>query len=154
MSEILLKEHNINVKPDMIADIAHQNEIYGYVQVTKPKITEQHAKRRLAWAQKYKNKSEHYWLTKCLFLDESKLKIYNDRLGGNCYVRSCKRNERLLPDNVGPKIKFDGGGLNIFASVCGYGFGELQFVNGILTGEKYTEIIENSLEPTFLFLDL
>jgi len=79
-----------------------------------------------------------------VFADETKIRLFDSKVGGNVYVR-CKKEDRLKPDNIIPVVKFGGDGINFWGCFSAHGMGILKKIDGTLTGEKYSKIIENEL---------
>ncbi len=58
-------------------------------------------------------------LDKLMFTDETKLRIFENQIGGNVCVK-CRRDERLEPHNVNDSMKYGGRGsfiLTLYESV-------------------------------------
>ena len=105
----------------------------------KAKLTKRKAQKRLSFAQSKTKWTQKQW-EQVVFSDEKKLRLFKANEGGNDYVRIAI-SERLKPNNVQPKVKFGGGGINFWGCVSKNGVGILKEIEGKLTGEKYKEIL-------------
>jgi hypothetical protein len=57
------------------------------------------------------------FLYNIIFTDETKLRLFENSLGGNVHVR-CRPEERLLPKNVNGRVKYGGGGICFWGCVA------------------------------------
>ena len=56
-----------------------------------------------------------------------------------------KANEEYSPDCILPTVKYYGGNVEVWGYFSRQGVGNLVFIDGILTGEKYKDILKNNL---------
>ena len=70
MSEEVSRTSGLNVSASTIRRALHANGLHGRVPRKKPHISTQNQKRRLQFAEKYKNKDKSFW-NNVIFFDES-----------------------------------------------------------------------------------
>jgi len=94
-------------------------------------LTPSKAKKRLAFTKKYKNWNETQWSKVFLWSDECR-KVYVKRTKESKYKRSVQK-----------MMKKFGGGTNVKIWGCfgNNNIGKIQFIDGIMTGQIYKEIL-------------
>ena len=137
ISLLLLSIYGISVSWQTVARRAHEKQIFGRKMLKKAKLTKRKAQKRLSFAQSKTKWTQKQW-EQVVFSDEKKLRLFKANEGGNDYVRIAL-SERLKPNNVQPKVKFGGGGINFWGCVSKNGVGILKEIEGKLTGEKYKD---------------
>jgi hypothetical protein len=55
-------------------------------------------------------------LEKLIFMDETKLRIFENSVGSNFNVR-CRKDERLKSENVNGALRYGGGGLTFWGCI-------------------------------------
>ena len=111
-------EYDIEVSRSTIKRRAHENGIRGYAPIVKPLLDEEKAKKRLTFAVRMKKvlKEDPDLLHYMVFTDETKLRVYEQQVGGNVSVR-CREGERYDPENVNGKVKYGGGGTTFWGCI-------------------------------------
>ncbi len=96
IKHILKEKHNIDVSVDTIIRKAGESGIKGYIPFEKPLLNKEKAKRRLQFARamKARLREDPQLLYKLIFTDETNLRLFENEIGGNVYVR-CRKDERL-----------------------------------------------------------
>jgi hypothetical protein len=74
-----------------------------------------------------------YLLEQLVFTDETKLRLFENQVGGNVHVR-CRPDERLGPQNVNGGVKYEGGYITFWGCINYYYMGCLYKLDGNMTG--------------------
>ncbi len=116
-------------------------DISSFVALKKPKLTAEHARNRLDFAQRHANLTLNDW-TNWAFSDESMIEL-------DC-AEGTKRflitpSQRLEPQFVHGKKQQGGGKLMIWSYIDYEGVGQLLFIEGGLDAQLYIEILKKTL---------
>jgi len=122
-----------------IRGVALKNDLQACRPLAKPFLTEDHIKLRLAFAEKYKDKTSHFWMN-VIFVDESYLRLFHN--DSRKRVRRHK-GEALQPDYLVPRFRHEGGGVMFWGCVSWYGVGPLVPIEGSVRGDTYKNLLSN-----------
>lgn len=117
--------------------------LHGRVSRKKPLVTPNQRKRRIEFARSHSSWSTQQWKF-ILWSDETKI----NRMGpdGKRFVRRPKRKE-FDPKYVSTVVKHGGGSINVWGCFSWNGVGPIHRIDGILTKEKYVDILKNVMLP-------
>ena len=131
----------IPVAPRTIRNILHHSGLRWYTSMNKPFLTKKMKLKRLDWCKKYATKPLDFW-EKVLFSDETMVSINLNSVQNKIrrFPWQSSLNPRLIRNTVKHPLTqmFRG----CFSSK---GVGSLQPIDGIMNGEKYTEVLSSNL---------
>ena len=108
--------------------------------VKKPYINKINRRKRLEYAKNYREKPLGFW-NKVLWSDESQFNLFGS--DGKIVVwRSPK--EEFVTECTIPTVKHGSGHVKCWACFSSSGVGTLTFIDGNMTGESSTEILEKN----------
>lgn len=137
-----LKENlNLNISITSIKSRIHESGLKGRVSRKKPYISPQNMKKRLAFAKQYVDQPMDFWKT-IIWSDESKFEFVSNKR--RKYVWR-KDGEAFKHKFLKPSIKHGRGSIMVSGCFSFHGVGRLAFVNGILNGQKYVDLLINNL---------
>lgn len=110
----------------------------GCVAAKKPRLTENHKRKRLQWAKERKLWTTNDW-RKILWSDESSFELWRTR--GRVWVRR-RKGERFLDECIVPTIKHGGGKVMVWGTMARSGVGSLTVVDGRLNAEAYIKLVK------------
>lgn len=136
-------ESNAGVGRDTVRKILKSVDISSFIALKKPKLTAEHARNRLDFAQRHANLTLNDW-TNWAFSDESMIEL-------DC-AEGTKRflitpSQRLEPQFVHGKKQQGGGKLMIWSYIDYDGVGQLLFIEGGLDAQLYIEILKKTVYP-------
>ncbi|CAK9810894.1 Transposable element Tc1 transposase [Anthophora plagiata] len=116
----------------------------------QPFISKINAKKRFAFAKQFKNKSPDFW-KKVIFIDESKfeLRCCNRRK----YVWK-KQGECFKSTVITPTVKYGGESVCVWGCFSANDVGNLHFIDGILTGARYVNIVQQNLQDSTIKMNI
>jgi hypothetical protein len=150
VKEIVNTEYEIDISRTTIKRRAHENGIRGYAPIVKPLLDKEKANKRLTFAIRMKKvlKEDPNLLYYMVFTDETKLRVFEQQVGGNVSVR-CREDERYDPENVNGKVKYGGGGITFWGCINYDRLGILHQFEENMTGEIYSkEILKSALKKS------
>jgi hypothetical protein len=122
----------------------------AYVRRTKPLLTVEHKKKRLAWAQAHKDWTVENWKS-VVFSDESKF----NRIGSDgrdfCWRRP---GEEFDPRFTKKTVKHGGGSVMVWGCLTAQGLGRLVRIEGNMDAKLYCEILKDDFLGTLDDLDI
>ena len=130
------QESKTNVSVQTVRRRLHEKGFKGCVAVKKPKLTDKHKKKRLAWEKERKTWSTKDW-SKILWSDESSFELWRTR--GRVYVRR-RPHEHYLDECIVSTVKHGGGKVMVWGTMAQSGVGSLTVVEGRLNAEAYIKI--------------
>lgn len=122
---------------------------FGRVAVRKPLLRPANRRKRLIFAQKYKNWTMDQWKS-VLWTDESKFELFGNKR--RQYVRR-KQGERFKSQCIAPTVKHGGGSVMVWGCFSYEGVGELVKIDGIMRKEHYHRILQQSAIPSGIGLN-
>lgn len=135
--------HDIRISVDTVKRRLRSFGLFGRLSVRKPLLRSQNKKKRLQWAQKYKN-----WTTEdfknVLWTDESKFQVFGSNR--RIYVRRL-HNEKMMPNCITPTVKHGGGAVMVWGGFSFKGLSPLYRIKGILEQKQYHSILVHKAVP-------
>ena len=110
----------------------------------KPCISNKNQAKRLAFARAHVGKPASFWKS-VLWSDETKINLFGSD-GHRKVFR--KTNEALNPKNILPTVKHGGGSVMVWGCFPANGVGNLEFIDGIMTGAVYVDILQRNLKDS------
>lgn len=146
----LKSDLNLPIQETQIRARIKEAGFAGRISRKRPFISKINAKKRLAFAKQFKNKSPDFW-KKVVFSDESKFELrccnrrkYVWRKQGECFKSTV----------ITPTVKHGGGSVCVWGCFSANGVGNLHFIDGILTGAGYVNILEQNLQDSILKMNI
>jgi transposase len=115
----------------------------GRVARKKPLLSKKNIKARYQWAKDHLDWTEDDWKN-VIFSDESPFQLFQS--GGRIFVRR-RPGEEFLPECMNPTVKHGGGSIQVWGAFSYNGVGPIYRVQGIMTGEKYRQILKTHMAP-------
>lgn len=117
--------------------------LHGRISRKKPLVTEKQRKKRIQFAKSHASWTANQWKY-IVWSDETKI----NRIGqdGARHVRRPK-SQAFRPKYVIPVVKHGGGSINVWGCFSWNGVGPIHRIEGILTAEKYVDILRDVLVP-------
>ncbi|CAK9829697.1 Transposable element Tc1 transposase [Anthophora retusa] len=140
-SKQLKAELNLPIKETQIRMRIKEAGYHSRVSRKRPLISKRNAQRRLAFAKQFINKPIDFWKN-VIFTDESKFELRSNKRRQLVWR---KVGESFKPSLITPTVKHGGGAVLVWGCFSAAGVGNLQFIEGILTGEKYVHILQQNL---------
>lgn len=125
----------------------------GYVsrvKKKKPMLTPSHMKRRIRWANEFRNFKLEDWKY-VVWSDETKFNLINS--DGKEYYWT-KNPGILTPDSIKATKKYGGGCLMIWGCMTWNGLGICKKIDGIMNADVYSKILREELMSSLAFYDL
>lgn len=119
------------------------NGLRGCTARRKPLLTDDHRKRRLAWAKKYAKWTAEQW-GKVIFSDESNFYLTGNQC--NKYVRRFP-GEEFKPYCLNLSVKHPLH-VMIWGCIMASGVGRIQIVQGMMNAKQYIEILQKTMLPS------
>ena len=116
---------------------------WAYRPTTKPLLTANHRRRRLEWAQRWRNLTVAHW-QHVIFSDESRFQLY--LVDGRLMVRRLP-GERFRPGCQAHRVQAGGGSVHVWGAFHNSAKSPLVLPDGYLTGVLYRGILQNTLVP-------
>ena len=132
------------VHPSTVRRALIRNGLHGRVAKRKPLLRKANKTKRLKFAKKHKNWSPIQW-EKLLWSDESKFEIFGTKR--RQYVRRRLGGE-LKVCCLQPTIKHGGGSIQVWGCISAEGVGDLVRVDGIMTAQRYKQILIHHAVPS------
>ena len=110
----------------------------GCVAAKKPKLTDNHKRKRLQWAKERREWVEDDW-SRVLWSDESTFELW--RTKGRVWVRR-RPGERFSEECIVPTVKNGGGKIMVWGTMARSGVGSLTVIEGRLNSEAYIRIVK------------
>lgn len=144
----VLKDLKKNVSPRTIRRVLVSAGYKSRVARRKPYISVVNKRKRMEFANQYKNKPNSFW-DKVVFSDESKFNIFQS--DGRIRVWR-KPNTELEKQNLVSTVKHGGGGVMVWGCMSSAGVGNLIFVDGIMDKRVYLNILKENLKNSAIKL--
>lgn len=137
----IVQESGKTLHPSTVRKIINKNGLHGRIPRKKPYISKVNRKKRLAFARKYVLKPPSFW-SSILWSDETKVNIF----GSDGHQKVWRRpKEALKNSNLRPTVKHGGGSVMVWGCFGAKGVGNLEFIEGNMTGVSYTGILNRNL---------
>lgn len=130
--------------PETVRNVLRKHNFNGRVARKKPFVSKINKKKRVMFANTYKNEDFAFW-SKVIFTDESKFNVF--RSDGRSYVWR-KPNEELRERNLRPTVKHGSGSVMVWGSMSAAGPGKLHIIEGIMDHKYYLNILRSNLAET------
>lgn len=135
--------YGVNVTARTVRNRLMEHGLYGRIARKVPLVTANQRKKRIEFSRSHQSWALNQWKY-ILWSDETKInRMGND---GQRNVRRPK-NAAFRPKYVLPKVKHGGGSINVWGCFSWNGVGPIHRIEGILTKEKYVEILEDVMLP-------
>lgn len=135
--------NNITVHPSTVRRRLICAGLKGCKARKKPLLTEKQRRNRLKWAREHKSWSVDQW-KRVLFSDESTFSVTNH--SGLQYVRR-RPGEAFKPWCITPTVKHPTS-VMVWGCMAASGVGRLDFVIGMMNGEKYIKTMHDKMLPS------
>ena len=135
--------NNVQVHPSTVRRRLIAAGLKGCKARKKPLVTEKQRRNRLKWAQQYKTWTVDQW-KRVLFSDESTFSVTNH--SGLQYVRR-RQGEAFKPWCITPTVKHPAS-VMVWGCMAASGVGRLDFVLGMMNGEKYIKTMQTKMLPS------
>lgn len=116
----------------------------GRVARKKPYLSKENMVKRKEFAKQYKDQPLEFWKN-VIFSDESKFELMNNKRREFVWR---KPGEAYKLKNLKPSVKHGGGSIMVWGCFSYHGVGKLVFIDGIMNGPGYIDILENNLEES------
>jgi transposase len=114
-----------------------------YVSRKKPLLKPEQMEKRLKWAEEHIDWTVEDW-KRVAFSDETPLCLFQSY--GRKFVWVFP-GEQYKPKNLNPTVKHGGGKIQIWGIFSWWGAGPLHWIDGIMDGEKYRQILIHHMSP-------
>jgi transposase len=137
----LKEELSVSVSAQTVRNRIHEHGFYGRVLRKKPFVSAKNKRARIKFAKEHISKDMSFWRN-ILFSDESKFNFHGS--DGRIFVWR-KPNEEFAPECTKGTVKYGGGNVKVWGCFSYDGVGELVFIDEIMTGQIYKEILQANL---------
>lgn len=144
ISKEISESSGTTVSASTIRRALHANGIHGRVPRRKPLISKTNQKRRLDFANKYKNKDISFW-NNIIFSDESKFEIFGKRKPAKIWRT---KNSEFAEQNLVSTVKHGGGSVMVWGCMAAGGVGNLVFIETTMNKMEYLNILKENLKPS------
>lgn len=132
------------VSSQTVRRVLKKNSFKAVTKKKKPLLTAVHRKKRLAFAEKYKEWTVEDW-KRVIWSDETKI----NRIGSDGKQWVWKQaGEGLIRREIQQTVKFGGGNIMVWGCMGWNGVGRLAEVEGRMDAEQYVNILEENLLPS------
>ena len=131
---------NIKICKQTIRNRIYESGLCGRKARKVPLISEKNARKRLAFAKKYKDMPESFW-QKIIFSDESSFKLYSNRRTKYVWRKS---GDQFKPGLTKPTVKYSKS-IMVWGCFSYSSLGSLVVIEGIMNAVKYKDINDNHL---------
>lgn len=135
---------NTDVSSSTVRRFLYKNGYRGRTARRKFYVSETNARKRLEFANTYRNKNYEFW-KRWIFTDESKFNIFSS--DGRVKVWR-KKNTELEKHNLLPTVKYGGGSVLVWGCMSAEGVGTLEIIDGIMDQYKYIGILKRNIRPS------
>jgi DDE superfamily endonuclease len=146
----LTKTYFPNVSHQTLARHLKDYGLVSRVRRTKPWISLAAQEKRRLWAIEHAGWTVDDW-KRVIFSDESKFMLFKSDGRQWCWI---KPGQALDPRFTKKTVKHGGGSLMVWGCVTAEGMGRLHWINGIMKGVDYIEILNNHLLGTLRYRKL
>jgi transposase len=144
------KKFNTSISRQTVSNCLTVNKIKCYKKVKKPLLTEKHREKRLLFSNTFSDFSFFDWKN-VIWSDECKFALSNTNRKEYCWKR---KSDPLKDTHIKKTLKFGGGAIMTWGCITSKGVGRLVKIDGIMTAEKYIEILADGLLGTLEDHDL
>lgn len=141
---------NLDVSRHTIARRLHGAGLKNCIASKRPFISKINKKKRYEFAKKYIGKPLSFWKI-VVWSDESKYELFGQKRRSRVWR---KAKEALKEKNIQKTVKHGGGNIIVWGCFGWSGVGNLARIEGIMTAEKYIDILCENLEESILKLGL
>lgn len=150
---ILRQIHNINISRSTLKRICKKSEIIGRKRLKKPILSRKNAGKQLSFARRMIRKDLNYWKS-VVFSDESTFTVKSNSFGhGELFVK-CKKKDRILPQNVFKKYKYNFASVKYWVCMSYKGIGKLYRIDKRLDSKEYQKILNSSYKQSLITFNL
>lgn len=150
MSKIIEEQTGVTLCPNTIRSYLNSKNIFAYKPLCKPLLRPSHVEARLACAKEWLFMDE-LSCKKIIFSDESKFNLFGS--DGKPFTWR-EPADKLKNSNVIKTLKYGGGSIMVWGCFSYHGVGKLVLIDGIMTGERYVDILSRSLKQSAIQMGL
>ena len=132
------------VSPQTIRRSLKMHGLRSYVKQKKPFLSENHRKKRLEFAEKYKNWGKYEW-RRVIWSDETNINVFSS--DGKEYYWKKNRGD-IMPHHIKPTVKHGGGNVMIWGCMSYEGVGYMSKIDGNMDSKLYQDILSDELIKT------
>jgi transposase len=142
--KLIEKKFNVSISRQTVSTYLHKNNLKCHVKVKKPLLSEKHKAKRMDFVKSFSNYSFFDWKA-VIWSDECKFALTNTNNREYYWKR---KSDPLQDSHIKQTLKFGGGSIMTWACITSKGVGRLIKIDGIMTAEKYIDILEEGLLGT------
>jgi transposase len=132
------------VSSNTVRRVLKKHSFKAVVKKKKPLLGVRHMKKRLAFAEKYKEWTVEDW-KRVIWSDETKINRFGS--DGRQWVWK-KKKEELIQREVQGTVKYGGGNIMVWGCMGWNGVGHLAEVEGRMDADQYVSILEDHMLPS------
>lgn len=141
ISNIVKKDCSKDISYSTIRRFFHEKDIFAYSPVSKPLLKPIHIKNRFIASECW-IKMEEEVVKSIIFSDETKINLYYSDGVVSVWRKAANQ---IDSSGVMPTIKFGGGSVMVWGCFSYNGVGKLHFIEDIMDGAGYCNILSNNL---------
>jgi transposase len=134
----------VQLSPSTVRRRMQEREYHGCTPKKEPYLKPEHIKLRQQFAKAHVDKPIEFW-EKVIWSDESKFNLFGS--DGRMYVWR-QPHEVCRRDCIRPVVKHGGGSVMVWGSFSAGGVGRLVFIDGIMRGVNYRNILDQHLHQS------